>query len=83
MPLIGLAIGLVIPTALKLQFGVWEWIDSAQTTTRNPENVLTVQPGVWEWSDIVGIILFGLIGAFFGGLIGWVSGKLQKAFRRE
>ena len=59
MPLIGLAIGLVIPTVLKLQLGEWEWI------------------------DLVRIILFGLIGAFFGGLSAGVSGKLQKAFRHK
>ncbi|MFN7845525.1 MAG: hypothetical protein ACK5YR_05640 [Pirellula sp.] len=59
MPLIGLAIGLVIPTVWKLRLGEWEWI------------------------DFVRIILFGLIGAFFGGLIARLFGKLQKDIRRE
>lgn len=56
---IGLAIGIAIPTVLKIRLGEWEWL------------------------DMVRIIAFGLIGACFGGLIEWVSAKLQKAFQRE
>jgi hypothetical protein len=56
---IGLAIGIAIPTVLKIRLGEWEWL------------------------DMVRIIAFGLTGACFGGLIEWVSAKLQKAFQRE
>ena len=59
LPFIGLAIGIVIPTVLRIRLGEWEWL------------------------DMVRIIAFGLVGACFGGLIEWVSAKLQKAFRRE
>lgn len=51
LPILGLAIGLLVPTVLKLRLGEWAWIDVGR------------------------ILVFGLLGAFVGGLLATVARK--------